>query len=50
MNAHYRVEDSRSAELFHAIEESPPMSHPLFGRDSRRLAADAMARSTFRKA
>jgi hypothetical protein len=48
-NAHYRVEDSNVAGLFDPVPGSPPMSHPLFGRDSRRLPADAVARSIFRK-
>jgi len=48
-NAHYRVEDSNAAGLFEPVPQSPPMSHPLFGRDSRRLPADAAARSIFRK-
>ena len=49
MHAHYRVEDSSAAALFEVIAESPPMSHPLFGRDSRRLDPAAVARSIFRK-
>jgi hypothetical protein len=49
MNAHYRVEDSSVAGLFEAVPQSPPMSHPLFGCDSRRLPPDAVARSIFRK-
>jgi hypothetical protein len=48
-NAHYRVEDSDVAGLFEPVSGSPPMSHPLFGRDSRRLPPDAVARSIFRK-
>lgn len=48
-NAHYRVEDSSAAALFDAVDGSPAMPHPLFGRDSRRLSPDAVARSIFRK-
>jgi hypothetical protein len=48
-NAQYRVEDSAAAGLFKPVPQSPLMSHPLFGRDSRRLPADAVARSLFRK-
>jgi hypothetical protein len=48
-NAHYRVEDSGSAPQLEAITASPPMTHPLFGRDSRRLSPDAIAHSIFRK-
>lgn len=49
MNAHYRVEDSSAAAMLAAVPDSPAMSHPLFGRDSRRLPADLVARSIFRK-
>jgi hypothetical protein len=49
MHAHYRVEDSGCADRFEAVAGSPPMSHPLFGRDSRRLPPDAVAHSIFRK-
>jgi hypothetical protein len=49
MNAHYRVEDSSCATLFRPVPHSPAMTHPLFGRDSRRLPPDAVARSIFRK-
>jgi hypothetical protein len=49
MNAHYRVEDSSSAPLLEPIADSPPMGHPLFGPDSRRLPRDTIARSIFRK-
>lgn len=49
MNAHYRVEDSTAAATLAPLAESPAMSHPLFGRDSRRLPPDVPARSIFRK-
>jgi hypothetical protein len=49
MNAHYRVEDSSVTTMLEAVPDSPTMSHPLFGRDSRRLPPDAAAHSIFRK-
>lgn len=49
MHAHYRVEDSRAAAMLEPVVGSPAMSHPLFGRDSRRLEPGAVARSLFRK-
>jgi hypothetical protein len=49
MNAHYRVEDSNVVSLFKPVPQSPRMTHPLFGRDSRRLSRDAVAHSIFRK-
>lgn len=48
-NAHYRVEDSSAAKLLAAVEDSPALERPIFGRDGRRLAPDAVGRSLFRK-
>lgn len=49
-NAHYRVEDSLAAAQLMAVEESPALDHPIFGRDGKRLAPGAVGRSLFRKA
>lgn len=49
MHAQYRVEDSGAAHSLDAIAASPPLEMTLFGRDGRRLAGDAVARSVFRK-
>jgi hypothetical protein len=49
MNAHYRVEDSNVAGQFEPVSDSLAMSHPLFGRDSRRLSPETLASSVFRK-
>lgn len=48
-NAHYRVEDSAAGAVLEPIEDSPPLDHPIFGRDHKRLAAGTIARSLFRK-
>ena len=48
-NAQYRVEDSVAAALLKPVAKSPPLDHPIFGKDGKRLPRRAVGRSLFRR-